>query len=122
MSKQGFASPLHEYIEKWLDRNNSTWDAAVKAGVVAGGTGTRVSRGSVPRPETLVKLAEWMGVSKARLLILAGYIDQGDLIPGPDLQLDESQEEILDLWDQIPPGRRSLARELLEVAARTGSQ
>ncbi len=116
MVKEHYSSPIHEDLARWLDAHNTTWDWLISQAGAASGTGTRITRGAIPRPETLKKLAKTIVVSPGTLFLLAGYITEEDLGEGPSSLAPEEEALIVDYRALIPRYRRAVrgvARELL---------
>lgn len=104
-----YSSALHEFIEQWIKARNTTWEWLFKRAGVPRSVGTRIRQGGTPRPETLRRLAEAVGVSRRKLFELAGYVNAEDLEP---TGLSEEEEQVLDLYRQLPRRDRLLLREV----------
>jgi len=116
MASEEYASSIHEYLAKWLEAHDTTWDWLVSQAGAAGGTGTRITRGAIPRPDTLKKLAKVMGVSPATLFLMVGYITEEDLAEGPSSLAPDEESLIADYRALAPRYRRvvlGVTREML---------
>lgn len=103
---------LAECVWGWIARHETTgkW-LAEQAGIPHSIT-SFIRRGGIPRPPTLMKLADAMQVSRAELLVLAGYVTDADLVAGPASALTEEEEELLALYRGLPERFRALLREV----------
>lgn len=124
-----YKSALHEAVEKWLDEHRITWETVLLRGGLNKSIGTDIRKGSTPRPITLRKLADSMGMPRRRLFELAGYLDPTDLaedtvrIADPDMRLFFRGGG----WDQLTPDERAIIKDAIRLAQshkllRTGSQ
>ena len=66
---------LAQFVQEWLGERKATqlW-LAKQAGIPHSTLSALFTRNILPRPETLKRLAQAMGVPVGRLLVLAGYI------------------------------------------------
>lgn len=91
-AEQEWGTPLGVFIRDWLVQKNWTMDGLAEDAKVAPSVLTDIKYGSMPRPESVRKLAEAMGVSPGRLFILGGYLSKDDLvIRSSELDADTSQ-------------------------------
>lgn len=75
-----------EYVQRWVDIHNTTWDALYSEAKLSSGTATGHKTGSLPKPTTLRKLAKAMQVPEYELFAVAGYskgvgCEDADLTP-----------------------------------------
>jgi hypothetical protein len=115
-----YKSRLHEFVEKWLKENNLTWEAVLLRGGLNKSIGTDLRKGSTPRPVTLRKLADSMGIPRRRLFEVAGYLDAADTpedtvrISDPDLRLFFRGGG----WDQLTEDERAIVKDAITLAQR----
>ena len=92
-----------------------TWETLFKDAKITNSIGTKIRKGSTPRPDTLRNLAKAMNVSRGTMFQLAGYVDAEDM-QGPKFEVED--EEVALLFRKIAPDRKQLMKRLLETAAR----
>jgi len=115
-----YNSALHEFVEKWLKEHNLTWEAVLLRGGLNKSIGTDLRKGSTPRPDTLRKLADSMGLPRRRLFELAGYLEPTDApedtarISDPDLRLFFRGGG----WDQLTADEHAIIKDAISLAQR----
>ena len=97
---------LAQFIREWLDDRKATqFSLAQRAGIPHSTLSALFTRNILPRPETLKRLAQAMGVPMGRLLVLAGYITPEEYetpIKETDLaRLYEVGDLSDDEWEQV---------------------
>lgn len=98
--------PLAAFLREWLrERDSSQLALAQRAGIPHTILSALVNHGNVPRPSTLRKLAQAMGVPVGRLLVLAGHLSE-DEYANPIGETDMARlYEVGDLngeeWEQV---------------------
>ena len=98
--------PLTQFLQAWLQQRRATqlW-LAQQAGIAHSTLSALFVRGLVPRPSTLRKLANAMGVPVGQLLVLAGHITQEEFqvpVQQSDLaRLYEVGELTEEEWEQV---------------------
>lgn len=80
---------------------------------IASGTVTAWKNGKVPHHGTLVKLADYFGVTVDYLL---GNEKEKPTLAG---ELSEAEKMILDLFRQIPPEQQEMVLKMIEAALRS---
>src|SRR3990167_1964245 len=109
-----YASPLHEFIEKWMAEGGTTGGWVRAQAGLSPSTGTDIRQGAIPQPRNLRRLAEAIGVPNRNLLELAGHVDAEEQEP---TELTGEQEAIVGLWERVPAEGKALVRQMLEAAA-----
>lgn len=80
MNDQGDDGDLATYIKDWMAEHGvSQASLARGVGIHTSVLGDVLSRGAIPKPATLRRLANVMGVPMATLMVKAGYLDYKDL-------------------------------------------
>ena len=103
---QPTSESLAAYIRRWLDQRKVTqlW-LARQAGIPHSTLSALFTRGIVPRPDTLRKMAGAMGVPLGQLLVHAGHITTEEYetpIKATDLaRLYEFGDLTEDEWEQV---------------------
>ena len=98
--------------------NSSTYEKLLKKAGVAVSVGTDIRRGSSPRPDTLRRVAEAMGVPRKRLFEIAGYIDPEDPKDRVDIADPELRLFFRGEWDELT----DVEREFIKSAIRTARE
>ena len=117
---EGYSSELHKFIDRWVKVQNTTWEALFREAGVANASSTLVRRGSVPRPDTLRKLADAMGVPRRQLFEMTGYVTAEELEPeeididDPELRLFFSGHD----FDEMTEEEREFVRDAVRMARR----
>ena len=106
MERNDNANALSAYVAKWLsDHSMAQLRLARQAGVPHATINGLVNHGFIPRPSTLRKLANAMGLPVGQLLVLAGHITEEEYTTpiGPtDLaRLYDVSDLSDDEWDQV---------------------
>jgi hypothetical protein len=119
-----YASELHRFIDEWLRANETNWETLRKDAGVSAPVGTDIRRGSTPRPDTLRRLSEAMGVPIRVLYELSGYVERGELdpvqVPVPDDY--EVRSFFTDnAWDDFTADEKEIVRLGMRMALRSKS-
>jgi transcriptional regulator with XRE-family HTH domain len=120
-------TPLSEYILELLkNQNMSMREGSMKAGLAPETISQIIRRGktSTPRPDTLQMLADALGGSYQRMMILAGYLEDQPGFDGLDPELKDVVYQLLDRWDRIAeldPSGDSLRRLLTIVTMQAAA-
>lgn len=110
-----YTSPLHQFIEEWLTRQGTNWEWLISNSDLPKGTSTGIRKGSTPRPATLRKLSDAMGIPRRKLFELAGYVKPEELEPenfdidDPDLSLFFRGE-----WTELSDDEKTFIRDLVK--------
>ena len=110
-----YTSPLHQFIEEWLTRQGTNWEWLISNSDLPKGTSTGIRKGSTPRPATLRKLSDAMGIPRRKLFELAGYVKPEELEPenfdidDPDLSLFFRGE-----WTELSDDEKAFIRDLVK--------
>ena len=97
---------LADFIREWLRERDTTqlW-LAQQAGIPHSVISALFTRGAMPRPGTLRKLAKPLGIPLGRLLVIAGYISEEEYetpIQEADLaRLYEIGDLTDEEWEQV---------------------
>ena len=113
-----YTSALHEFIDRWVQSRDTTWDWLLKTAGVPGSAGTNIRRGSTPQPKTLRNLAAAMGVPRRKLFEFAGYVLPEELEP-EDIQIDDPELSMFFRgyeWDEFTSDEKELIRTGVRMA------
>ena len=113
-----YSSPLHEYIARWIAARDTTWQRLFTQAGIANAGSTQVRRGSTPRPGTLRKLADAMGVPRRKLFEVAGYVRPEELEP-EDIEISDPEIALFFLgyeWDEFTAAEQDIIRQAIRSA------
>lgn len=113
-----YASPVHEYLERWIQARGTTWNWLVRRAGVAAGSSTKIRQGSIPGPGTLVSLAKAMDLAPSSLLMLAGYLTEEDIKEPPRCLLPE-EEALLAIYRLLDDRGKSSVRAVGQAMLRS---
>ena len=95
-----------------------------RAGVAAGNLNDILTKGHMPKVETLFRLAGALDTSRLDILLIAGHLRRADMFPGaptaPPAHEAESNMawQLLDEFRRIPPDLRPAALQSLSRLAK----
>ncbi len=119
------ATPLGKWLrQKLKERRLTLQEASVRAGVGKATLSEILTKGHVPRVDTLIRLADTFEVSRLEILMAAGAITSADRLPGAPQPgqnpADESLLEwrLLDEFRCLPPEWREGAVEQIQWMRR----
>lgn len=98
---------LAEWLRDELDRRRLTQlQAAIEAGVSQGTISDMLTKGHVPRIETLFRLADYFGIGRIEILRLAGHLRTGEELHAEKKRaggVDEPWiQELVDEFRRVP--------------------
>ena len=98
--------PLVQFLQEWLqDRKATQLWLAQQAGIPHSTLSALFVRGIIPRPSTLKKVANAMGLPVGKLLVLAGHLSEEEYrtpIGGSELaRLYEIGDLTDEEWEQV---------------------
>ena len=121
MVKQSGRTAFHDYLSGWVAARGTTFDALRKAAGLSSGTASNLRHGGMPTPLTVRKLAPALGMSPGRLFILAGYLEEADLVAGTE-PLTAEESSLLSAYRTLTEeGRSLLLGALRGMLRRPGS-
>ncbi|MAZ56539.1 hypothetical protein CL653_02005 [bacterium] len=101
-------------VEDWLNANNTNGSALFKKATLPNALYTQLKRGSEPRPTTIRKLADAMGIPRGRLFMAAGYCDEEDLWI---VDKDPVIEKLFLYWKNVPDSKKDLMLHIMRTAS-----
>ena len=117
---EDYSSPLHEFIDRWIATTNTTWEWLFKKAGVANASSTLLRRGSIPRPDTLRKLADAMDMPRRKLFELAEYVRPEELEP-EDIDIEDPELRLFfggNEWDDLLPEEQQMIKDAIRMARR----
>jgi transcriptional regulator with XRE-family HTH domain len=107
---------LGRWLEAELERRDlSQIAAAGQARVGVGTLGDIIRRGHVPKVETLLRLADFFGTPREKVLRLAAGLPPGRKDPGDDEEDEALVQELLEEFRQVPDEWKEVAIQQVAI-------